>query len=93
MIEVSELGRTYLVSEGEGTDEKLYFLSFNALRNVEYLFFEDEKMTFTLNSFFVLVSSFFTLVSLFDVEGSVHDSTENSVRALGIQGVCACFSF
>ena len=74
------------VSESEGTDEKLCSLSFNALWKVEYLFLEDEKTSFTLNSFFMFVF-------LFDAEGSVHDSTEGEVIILGRQGVDAWFSF
>ena len=47
------------VSEGEGTDETLDSLSFKALRQVEYLFLEDEKIASTLNSFFIVVSLFY----------------------------------
>ena len=74
------------VSEGEGTDETLDSLSFKALRKFECFFLEDEKIVFTLNSFFIVVS-------LFDVEGSVCDSMDDRVRILGRQGVDPCFAF
>ena len=81
------------VSAGEWKDEKLHSTSFKALRKFEYLFLEDKKIAFTLNSFFIVVYSFFMFVSLVDAEGSVHDSTEGEVRILGRKGVDAWFSF
>ena len=74
------------VSEGEWTDEKMDSLSFKALRKVERLFLEDQKIAFTLKSFFIVVSSF-------DIEGSVHDYVDVTVRILGRQGVDVCFIF
>ena len=68
-------------------------LSFKALRKVLYIFLEDEKTSFTLNYFLIVVSSFFIFDSLFDVDGSVHNSAEGDVRILGRQGVDACFAF
>ena len=68
-------------------------MSFNDLRKVEHLYLEDEKMSFTLNPFFIVVSSFFLFVSLFDAQRSTHDCTEGEVRTLGRKGVDACFVF
>ena len=65
-----------LVSEVEGTDEALDYLSFKALRKVQCLLFEDEKLSFILNYLFIVVS-------LFDSGGSVHDSMDGAVRILG----------
>ena len=85
-LEVSDLGRMCSVSEGERADEKIFSLSFNALRKVECLFLEDEKIAFTLNSFFIAVS-------LFYVEDSVHDSLDGVFRTLRRQDVDVCFTF
>ena len=74
------------VSEGKVTYETLDSLSFKSLRKVECLFFEDEKIALTLNSFF-------TVVSLFDSEGAVCCSIDEVVRVLGTQGVGKPFAF
>ena len=61
-------------------------LSFKALPKVERLFLEDEKIAFTLKSFFIVFS-------LFDVEHYVHDSMDGAIRILGIKCVDVCFTF
>ena len=93
MLEVLEIGRMSTVSEGEGRDEMLCSLSFNAFRKVEHLFLEDDKIAFALRSFFMAVSSFFMFVSLFGTWCSARHHTEGEVRILGRQGADACFSF
>ena len=60
--------------------------SFKELSKVEWLFLEDEKTLFTLNTFFVVVY-------FFDAKGSMNDSVDDVVIILGKQGVNACFAF
>ena len=62
------------------------FLPFKALQRVECLFLKNEKTSFTLNSFFIIVP-------LFDAEGFAHDSEEGVVKILGRQGADECFTF
>ena len=66
--------------------KKLDSLSFKVLRKVERLFLEDEKIAFTLKSFFIVVFSF-------DIECSVRDYVDGTARILGRQGVNVCFIF
>ena len=47
--------------------------SFKALKKVERILLEDEKIVLTLKKFFIVVS-------FFDTEGSVHDSMDGAVK-------------
>ena len=49
--------------------------SFKALRKIECLFLEHEKIVLTLNTFLIVVSFFYA-------EVSVHDSMDSAVRIL-----------
>ena len=63
------------------------------MRKAECIFLEDEKIAFTLSSFFTVFSSFFMLISLFDAEGLARYSKEGAAIILGISGANLCFSF
>ena len=70
----------------QGKDREWWFFLFQNLVKVEDIFLNDEKIVFTLNTFFVVVS-------FCDVKISLHDSVDGTVRILGRQGVHAWFAF
>ena len=59
--------------------------SFKTWWKVKKNFLEDEKIAFTLNSWF-------RVGLFFNAEGSAHDSIDSAVRILG-KGVSVCFTF